>query len=264
MRIFYVLFSCLVIFSSCARDNDGFRQLFNGKDWDGWYLKLKSGDTHQAYEVFTIEDDGVIHVFNDSFPDSMDVGPGTKCLTHGMMFTKEKFSRYIIRFEYKWGKKIANNFHEFQYDAGMYYHILEDAVFPKGIEFQVRYDHLTDTNHTGDFWATGTHFDWTSKDGRHYEFPSFGGVLQNRRGGEYLGKPTDNFNGLNGEWNLCEAIVMGDKYSIHKINGEIVNVATNLSVSEGQIGLQSETAEIFYRNIEIKEFDDFVPMEEFL
>jgi hypothetical protein len=32
----------------------------------------------------------------------------------------------------------------------------------------------------------------------------------------------------------------------------------------GVIGLQSETAEIYYRNIEIKEFDEVVPMEKFL
>jgi hypothetical protein len=57
---------------------------------------------------------------------------------------------------------------------------------------------------------------------------------------------------------------MGNEYSIHILNGEIVNMATNLPFSEGVIGLQSETAEIYYRNIEIKEFDEVVPMEKFL
>ena len=41
-------------------------------------------------------------------------------------------------------------------------------------------------------------------------------------------------------------------------------MVTDLSVSEGRIGLQSETAEIFYRNIEIREFDEDIPMEKFL
>jgi hypothetical protein len=57
---------------------------------------------------------------------------------------------------------------------------------------------------------------------------------------------------------------MADKYSIHKLNGKIVNIASNLSVSEGIIGLQAETAELFYRNIQIKEFDEIIPMEKFL
>ena len=57
---------------------------------------------------------------------------------------------------------------------------------------------------------------------------------------------------------------MGNAYTIHKLNGEIVNMGTNLSVGEGIIGFQSETAEIYYRNIEIKEFDKVVPMKKFL
>jgi hypothetical protein len=71
-------------------------------------------------------------------------------------------------------------------------------------------------------------------------------------------------NTLNGEWNQCEVIVMGDQYAIHKLNGEIINMATDLDPAEGIIGLQSETAEIFYRNIEIKVFDEVIPMETFL
>ncbi len=38
---------------------------------------------------------------------------------------------------------------------------------------------------------------------------------------------------------------MGNKYSIHKLNGKIVNMATDFPYSEGKIGLQSETGEIF-------------------
>jgi len=43
-----------------------------------------------------------------------------------------------------------------------------------------------------------------------------------------------------------------------------VNMATDLSVGEGIIGLQSETAEIFYRNMEIKEFEKPVPLDTFI
>ena len=57
---------------------------------------------------------------------------------------------------------------------------------------------------------------------------------------------------------------MGNQYAIHKLNGRVVNMATDLSNSEVIIGLQSETAEIYYRNIQIKEFDETIPMQEFL
>ena len=38
----------------------------------------------------------------------------------------------------------------------------------------------------------------------------------------------------------------------------------NMAPSEGIIGFQSETAEIYYRNIWIKEFDEVIPFEEFM
>jgi hypothetical protein len=69
---------------------------------------------------------------------------------------------------------------------------------------------------------------------------------------------------LDGQWNFCEAIVMGNQYSIHKLNGEIVNLATGLTAKEGILGLQAETAEVFYRNIMIKELDKDIPIEDFL
>ena len=79
---------------------------------------------------------------------------------------------------------------------------------------------------------------------------------------EHLALENAKFNALNNKWNECEVIVMGNEYSIHKLNGQIVNMATNLSQAEGIIGLQSETAEIFYRNI--KEFKESVPIEIFV
>jgi hypothetical protein len=81
---------------------------------------------------------------------------------------------------------------------------------------------------------------------------------------EHRALKTAKHNALNDKWNQCEIIVMGNKYTIHKLNGEIVNLATDLNLSEGIIGLQSETAEIFYRNIMIKEFSEDMPIETFL
>ncbi len=70
---------------------------------------------------------------------------------------------------------------------------------------------------------------------------------------------------MGNQWNQCEIIVIGDQYVIHKLNGEVANVATNMNVGKGKIGFQSETAEIFYRNITITEVTDpSVPLSSFL
>ena len=260
-----VLLFCLVAVMallSCQQSRENFTPLFNGKDWTGWYLKIRSGDSVMADKVYSIEK-GMVHVFNDEFPDSINLFTGENP-THGLFYSNKSYSRFIFRFEYKWGHRIANDFDKWQYDAGFYYHVINDKIWPKGLEYQVRYNHLTQTNHTGDMWCNGTRFDWTSDSKGRYLAPEEGGIKQERRGGEHRAKATNNYHGLDGGWNKCEVIVMGNKYAIHKLNGEIVNMATNLSVDSGKIGLQSETAEIYYRNIRIKEFKEDIPIEKFL
>ncbi len=200
-----------------AKGRDGFENLFNGKNWEGWNLKIRSGDAEMAKKVYAIEN-GMVHVFKD-FPDSIDLNTD-KNLTHGLFYTKKKYSKFIFRFEYKWEKKIANNFKQFQYDAGMYYHVYNDAIWPQGIEFQVRYDHIKKINHTGDYWASGTSFQWYAGEDGKFLLPEDGGKEQPIKKGEHLALANAKFNALNNKWNKCEIIVMADKYSIHKLNGK--------------------------------------------
>ena len=241
----------------------GFVKIFNGKNFDGWHLKLRNGDEELARQVYAIED-GMVHVFKD-FPDSLNLNTGENA-THGLFYTNKSYSKYILRFEYKWGKKITNNFDEWQYDAGCYYHVIDDQVWPTGIEFQVRFDHTENKNHTGDLIRQpGTEYDWYKDEKTEtYLNPNNGGVLDTVDYWMHLAAPPKTVNNLNGQWNKCELIAMGNAYTIHKLNGEVVNMTFNPTPGEGIIGFQSETAEIYYRNIEIKEFDELVPMEEFI
>lgn len=253
------LLSSTLIVAQEKKEND-FVPLFNGKNLEGWYLKIKSGDAELAKEVFAVDTvDANIHVFKD-FPDKYEFNTGENS-THGMMYTNKTYSRYIFKFEYKWGSARVNNFNKYQYDAGMYYHVNDDKIWPLGIEYQVRYNHFMKQNHTGDFWANN--ITWYTVDGETYTDPVRGGKPNKTKKGEHKAHMYSRYNALNGKWNKCEIIVMGNKYAIHKLNGRIVNLATNLPFSAGKIGLQSETAEIFYRNIEIKELKKDLPKEHF-
>ena len=241
---------------------DGFVPLFNGQNLDGWNPKIKSGDEALARKVFTVHD-GVIHAFN-AFPDNYELDTG-KNDTHGMIYTVKSYDRFIFRFEYKWGTKRVNNFGTFQYDAGCYYHVTNDKIWPVGLEYQVRYNHLAHQNHTGDFWSPpNTEIHWYSGEGKTFLAPSRGGMLQPVQKGEHRASPDAPYHAIDDQWNQCEVIVMGSEYAIHKLNGVIVNLATDLNPGAGLIGLQAETAEIFYRHIEIKEFAKSVPLETFL
>ena len=258
------------LFAQNANSKDGFVKLFNGENFDGWYLKLKNNDPELAKQVFAIED-GMIHVYDDSWPEAIDLNEGTDG-TIGMMYTKKVYENYHLKFQYKWGTKKANYFDKWEYDAGVYYHITDDKVFPTGIEYQIQYVQTEDRNGTGDLIRPpGQTYDWYfNPEKGAYQLPEKGGVLytgqDSYKGRKWLhrAKATSNFNALNDKWNTCEIIVMGGEYAIHKLNGEVVNVAFNLNPSAGIIGFQSETAEIYYKNIEIKEFEERVPMDTFI
>ena len=53
-----------------------------------------------------------------------------------------------------------------------------------------------------------------------------------------------------GEWNHIEITCKGDEVIV-QVNGDLVNHATNCSVTRGAIALQSEGASIEYRNIRL-------------
>lgn len=58
---------------------------------------------------------------------------------------------------------------------------------------------------------------------------------------------------LNGEWNKV-AVTVRDGKITHLLNGVLVNEGSEPSIKEGHIILQSEGAELYYRNVKIKEY----------
>lgn len=79
--------------------DEGFVPLFNGENFDGWYLKIRSDDQELAEKVFSVND-GMVHIFKD-FPEEYELNTGGN-KTHGLFYTNKTFSRFIFRFEYKW------------------------------------------------------------------------------------------------------------------------------------------------------------------
>ena len=65
-KLALIVFMNLLIISACKVSqntaSDGFSSLFDGKNWDGWNLKIKSGDSLLAQKVYAIEN-GIIHIF---------------------------------------------------------------------------------------------------------------------------------------------------------------------------------------------------------
>jgi hypothetical protein len=196
----------------------GERPLFNGKNFDGWHFHIRHADksdpTADPKGVFQVED-GVIHVSGEEFG----------CLT-----TDEEFSDYRLSLEFKWGEKRYPPRENAKRDAGVLMHCVgPEKVWPKSIECQIQ------EGDCGDFYMVGGAE--LTIDGKRFD-----------RG---RGVKTKDAEKPRGQWNTVEVICQGGKIT-NKINGEVVNEGTDSSVTKGKIVLQSEGAELFYRNVKIE------------
>ena len=73
--------------------------------------------------------------------------------------------------------------------------------------------------------------------------------------------PGGDFEKPIGQWNVLELYAVGDS-SVHVVNGKVALVLTGLRqklanqevpLTKGRIELQTESAEIFFRNIELRQ-----------
>lgn len=181
---------------------------------------------------------------------------------YGGISTKEEFSNYHLKLQFKWGSKKYAPRTADPMDTGILYH----AGGPHGVmwnvwmraqEFQIQ------ENDCGDYFriistamdipavANGTN--WNYKKGAPLK--QFGGP-----GNPYNCKNPETNEKPNGEWNTLELICYGDT-SIHLVNGKVMMALYNSrelkdgesqSLRKGKIQLQSEGAEVYFREIQMK------------
>ena len=241
---------------------DGFRPLFNGKNLDGWYTFMQEhGQNKDPDRIITIED-GVIHLYKYA-------KHGDKVVM-GYIGTNEEHSDYHLRVQYKWGeKKFAPRF-EILRDAGIYYHhVGRDFVWPRAMQYQVEKTNIGDIVTVGNL----QYDTWVDPETAAERKPTFmlredGGVEQ--RHGHQAGITHLAHRGHweKPGWNQIEVICRGD-CSEHWLNGKLVAKCKNIQqpvegaggkkwfapLRKGKILLEIEAAEIFFRNVEIKDLE---------
>ena len=209
--------------------------LFDGSSRDNFdsYLKTK-GLNSDPEHVFTIEN-GLIHVSGAEF---------------GYLITTREFANYYLRAEFKWGEATHPPREGMARDSGILYHIQgPQKVWPTSIEYQIC------EGQTGDFYMTdGAAL--TGADGKRETGPPdsaarikrFGeGPWQNVTG---YRDPAGEIEKPHGEWNVVELVVQGDHVK-HYLNGKLVNEGSGAYPSSGKILIQSEGAEIYFRDIKL-------------
>jgi len=180
----------------------------------------KQGKNIDPNNVFTVKD-GIIH----------DTGKEL-----GYIMTQKRYNNYHFSLEFKWGLKRWPPRENNKRDSGICYHVPDDAedkIWPNSVECQIQ------EGDVGDFWLLDNAT--IQVDGKQ-NAPSAHTQIIKKKDAE---KPS-------GEWNTVEVLSFNGK-CVHIVNGVVVNYGENASVVGGRILLQSEYAEIFYRNIKLRE-----------
>jgi hypothetical protein len=205
--------TALTFQAGAADSEEGWTKLFNGKDLDGWVKYLPPGSKADPDKVWTVADD-MIRCEGNPF---------------GYIRTEKDYGNYVLRLQWRWGDKVHS-----ARNSGVFVHVSgPDKVWPKGVEAQLF------TGHAGDFWLVDgfkLHVDPARKDpksDRHYL------------------RMKDNVEKPIGEWNQYVITCRGDTIKL-VVNDQEVNEGNDAESDHGKILLQSEGAEIFFRNIEMK------------
>ena len=234
--------------------------LFNGRDLSGWYTFLqKHGKDRDPDHVIAIED-GAIHLYKDA-PE------GSKVLM-GYISTQKEYGNYHLRFQYRWGVKKFEPRYKLKRDAGLYYHLNgPDAVWPRGLQFQIQQTDVGDLLALYGF-AVDTWIDPKTSNEEQATFKDAeNGGQQRVLGGKGIGYQKRLPGDFEVEgWNTIEVIAKGDT-TVHVLNGHVVNrgqkirftdpekPGSTVPVTRGRIALEIEAAEIYFRNVEIRDLE---------
>ena len=162
------------------------------------------------------------------------------------LYTKQEYSSYDVKFQYKWGSRKFKPRKNAKLDAGLLLHIHEFTPnsWPRCIECQVQ------EGDTGDIWLIGSNAVALTEDGEAVKFDNPDAPFKNGR--RYHLNEND-------DWNEVLVKVRGDSATYY-VNGMLVNqfksstkMETGSPLSAGHIGIQSEAAEVTYRNVMIRQ-----------
>jgi hypothetical protein len=229
--------------------------LFNGRNLDGWVVKIKGYELNENHgDTFRVED-GVLKVAYDAYERFEG--------KFGHLFYHQPFSHYILRAEYRFvGDQVPGGPGWALRNSGLMLHsqapgsMLRDQDFPVSIEVQLLGGNGVQERTTANLCTPGTH---VVMDGQL--------ITQhctNSRSKTYHGD----------QWVTVEIEVRGNASIKHIVNGETVLQYTQPQLDErdpdarrllaggekmlrgGYISLQSESHPIEFRKVELLPLDE--------
>jgi hypothetical protein len=183
----------------------------------------------------------------------------------GILVTEKEYENYHLSLQFKWGTSKYPPRKNEKRDSGILYHSIgkEGAwggVWMRSVECQVQEgdcgDYISVDTVLADIPAV------LDEENELFRYSPGSDRLTFSVERSYCHKSED-YENPTGEWNTMEIYTVGGN-SIHVVNGHINNRIYNsrhiyhgqeLPLTKGKIQLQSEGAEVFYRNIKIEPID---------
>ena len=235
--------------------------LFNGKDltgWDTWLGKPYKGDTvvglnsdpDKVYSVVEADGQPAIRISGQVW---------------GALTTKKEYENYHLKLDFKWGEKRWPPRDKAVRDSGLLYHCVgahgaQSTFWMRSQELQIQ------EKDCGDYWSVAGAI--VDVEGERQD-----GKLVFKKGGQKFTVPTKETGSRiikspdnekpTGQWNTVELYCFGQT-SVHVVNGKVNMILTGsrqmvdkkeVPLTKGKIQLQSEGAEVFYRNITVRYID---------
>lgn len=238
-------------FAQSAADRKDWVAIFNGKNLDGWTVKLAHHDVGDNFgDTFRVEN-GIIKVSYDKYPEF-----GSR---FGHLFWKDKLSHFIVRIEYRFvGEQAKGGPSYARLNSGIMFHsqapatILKEQDWPISVEAQFIGNAATGSRPTMNVCTPGTEI--------HMKGEMVKAHCTNSTSKAYH----------NDEWVTVELEVLGAEHVRHRIDGQVVleyekpmiggGVANGFDpaikkdgtvLTEGYIGLQSESQPVEFRKVEL-------------
>lgn len=225
--------------------------MFNGKDLEGWDIKIAGYELNDNFgNTFRVED-GLLKVRYDQYEEFTN--------QFGHIFFKDKFSDYRLRIEYRFVGEQAPGGQGWAFkNSGVMYHaqsaesVLLDQSFPVSLEGQFLGGDSEGDRPTMNLCTPGTHV-------------FIGDTLVRRHCNN-----SSSITIRDDSWVTAEFIVYHDSIIYHLVNGDTVFTFTNpvidgsdtpegfpmhdgTPLKEGYISLQSESHPIDFRKVELVE-----------
>ncbi|MFV0506630.1 MAG: DUF1080 domain-containing protein [Bacteroidales bacterium] len=247
------LLSALVIFiitNACTSEKT---ELFNGKDLDSWDVFIGKPIYNKDANKSKLSPFSVV---------SKDGSPTIKISgeVNASLCTKKSYSNYHLSLEFKYGGKVYD-----KRNSGLLYHSVGNFgegidTWKSSIEFQMMEGNVGAMYCMGN---TNCQVNSVSTDSLNFTYDPNGDALKYGLGSE-IGKycmPILGNEKEPNEWNKLDLYCLNNK-AIHILNGKVVCIVNEIKdgnaqdLTAGQIQLQSEGAELFIKNINIKSIEN--------